>query len=94
MKKTILFAAILAASMNANATLFCDGDNTPGIVTWNVGQNTDAMHALSFDTGVECFATGAELHFIQQNYPGLRNRLNVKFINWYGEDAQFIVGNL
>jgi len=94
MRKSLLVIALLA-SFNVNATLFCDSDNNPGApVQWHKGQSVDALRTLSFDTGVSCFATGVELDYILTHFGGLRTRSNATFVNWYGDDAQFIVGNL
>ena len=91
----LILIAFMVMATPSDATLFCDSDQNPGPpVTWNKGQPTDAIHALSFDTGVQCFATGDELRYIQSNFTGIRGRTNAGFINWYDEDALFIVGNL
>jgi len=91
--KSILAAALLAVSINANAALVCDGDNTNSVF-WYVGQPTDAMHAIGFDTGIECFVTGTEVAYLQNHFTGLRSHPKAGWVLWSGDDAQFIVDNL
>lgn len=90
---TALLSLSLFLAAPAHAVLVCDGDNTNGVF-WYVGQPTDAIRAVGFDTGVECFATAKELTYIGQGFLSVRARSGAKFVLWTGEDAQFIVDNL
>lgn len=86
-----LLSLLLAAP--AHAALFCDGDTT-NTVTWTVGQPTDAIHAIGFDTGIECFVTGPEVAYVQTHLTGLHAHPKAGWVLWTGDDAQFIVDNL
>lgn len=94
MKRLAIIAALLLFSMPAFAFLYCDADNT-NAVFWYVGQPTDPIRAVGWDTGVECFATGPELAYLRANFTGIKGRVKPAVGTfWTGDDAQFIVDNL
>ena len=105
MKRTLIALAILASASQAHAMLACssadlnfdDPDGTPGgtitTVTWQVGQPSPDMN-VGPEQVVVCAATGAELAYILQRFPGVPQRKNSVMTIWRGDSAVFILDNL
>jgi hypothetical protein len=96
MNRTLLLL-LLAFSTHAGAVLVCGNDTYSEHGQWYVGQSADAtLGQIDTDGIVWCYATGAELAYVQRTFTGLRGLSNktVGEIWWAREDAVFILDNL
>ena len=93
-----LLLLLLAFSTHASAVLVCANDTYDEHGQWYVGQSADAALGQIDTVGdVWCYATGAELNYIKNDFTGLHLRTGAKTIDlmwWQGEDAAFILNNL
>ena len=95
----ILLLLLLAFSTHASAVLVCANDTYSEHGQWYVGQSADAtLGQIDTDGIVWCYATGAELAYVQRTLTGLRgvstSSKTAGEIWWEGDDAAFILNNL
>ena len=65
---------------------------TLGAKTWAIGESRHLINVLA-DQVISIKATEEELHFIIANF-NVPFALHKDIVNWYGDTAKFIVGNL
>jgi len=93
----ILLLLLLAFSTHASAVLVCGNDTYSEHGQWYVGQSADAtLGQIDTDGVVWCYATGAEMTYVQKTFTGLRglSSRTVSQVWWEGDDAVFILNNL
>lgn len=64
------------------------------VLAWHVGEKTPPMETTNGSVIQSAQANGDELRFILDHFGNLPSRHHNKVVVWYGEMAQFIVGNL
>ena len=94
--KRLILLALCAISTSASADFVCY-DTAIGTSThWTVGNKFYG----AWSNPDYCYATGAELLYIQQHFVGLRGRVGPRVSDgyavttWGADDSAFIVDNL
>lgn len=62
-----------------------------GIIHWHTG---GSVPCIDISEVIEVQADGDELQYIQTHMPTLPHANHIRVVNWYGDHAKFIAGNL